>query len=290
MSGKVHLSTSGFDKALEPKASKYYKLSIQLSLDGFSFCIYDKSRNKYSGLEVYAFQDVSNYIVLNALLKDLIPKIEWLKNEFEQTAIIFETPVSTFIPEPLFDKQHINDYLKFNHTVEIDYTIKNDYLPLLDAENIWALPLNIFTTLSASFPQANIYHHASSLIETLLMHNKNLGAEEIVFVNVRKNWLDMVVLKGNGLLFFNSFQYKSKEDFIYYLIYVLEQLNLNPEKIDVTLIGEIDKISSVYEMTFKYVRNISFGRRNNSYNYSYVFDEIPGHFYFNLIHLQQCGL
>ncbi|MCF8365583.1 MAG: DUF3822 family protein [Bacteroidales bacterium] len=291
MPGKnVHLSRSAFDKALEFKASKYYRLSIQLSQDGFSFCIYDNSRDKYSGIASWDFQEISNSYALHQLLKDFLPQNEWLSQTFEKTSIIFETPVSTLVPKALFTNEHAGDYLKFNHHLDQSLKINSDYLPLLEAENIWAIPQNISDLLSGVFPSAKIYHHSSSLIETILFQNKNKGADESVFVNVRKNWFDIVILKGNHLLLFNSFKYRTREDFIYFLIYVLEQLNLNPEEIDVTLMGEILKISSVYEITYKYVRNISFVRRHNNYQFSYIFDDFPEHFYFNLINLQQCGL
>lgn len=286
----VHLSRSAFDKALEVKASKYYRLSIQLSQDGFSFCIYDNSRDKYSGIASWDFQEITNSYALHNLLKDFLPQNEWLNQSYEKTAIIFESPVSTLVPEALFQKEHCNDYLKFNHHLDPSQKIKHDYLPLLDAENIWAIPQNVFDLLSGAFPTAKIYHHASALIETILLQNKNQGADESVFVNVRKNWFDIVVLKGNNLLLYNAFKYRTKEDFIYFLIYVLEQLSLNPEEIDVTLMGEILRISSVYEITYKYVRKINFVQRHNNYQFSYIFDDFPEHFYYNLINLQQCGL
>jgi hypothetical protein len=77
---------------------------------------------------------------------------------------------------------------------------------------------------------------------------------------------------------------------MYFLGYVLEYLELNPEIVMVTLLGEIEKDSALYEIAYKYVRNIRFGVRNEDFKFSYVFDDLPRHFYFPLIHLQQCGL
>lgn len=290
MPGKVHQSRFLFDKALEHKASKYYRLSIQVSPDGFSFCIYDHNLEKYMALASWDFQDIANDLALTLLLKEFLPGIDWLKQPFAQTSIIVETPQCTLVPNALFKSGQAEKYLRFNHYVDHAHLVKHDYLPLLDAENIWAVPQNVYDTLSEFFPDAAIHHHSSSLIEALMLQNKNRGTEENVFVNVRKSQFDVVVLQGNNLLLYNAFKYRTREDFIYFLVYVLEQLNLNPEQVDVTLLGEIMKISSVYEMAYKYVRNIRFGKRNSDYRFSYVFDEMPEHFYFNLIHLQQCGL
>ncbi len=290
MPGTIHQTRSLFDKALAPENSKYCRLSIQLSLDGFSFCIYDNQREKYMALAAWDFQDVNNTMALNLLLQDFLSGNEWVKHPFEKTSILFETRQCTLVPNPLFNQNNLDQYLRFNHYVDHFHLINHDYLSLLDAENIWAIPENISEKLKGYFPDAGLHHHSSSLIETLMLQNKNRGSEESVFVNVRKKRFDVIVLKGNNLILYNAFSYQTKNDFAYFLVYVLEFLGLNPEKVEVTLLGEIMKHSPIYEIAYKYVRNIRFGKRNSDYNFSYVFDEIPEHFFFNLIHLQQCGL
>lgn len=228
--------------------------------------------------------------LLNEIIGGIVEQNQWLELHWKQTTIVYETAVNTLMPNSLFDESKIREYLSLNHHITGSDLIKHDYLPLPDAENIWVLPADVDAMLNLHFPQARIFNHTSTLIESLLLQNKNREAEEAVFVNIRRSAFDIVILKGNHLLFSNAFQYRSKEDFIYFLIYVLEQLHLNPEKIDLSLMGEIVRISEIYEVTYKYVRNIAFAARNADYQFSYVFDEIPNHFYFNLINMHQCGL
>ncbi len=286
---QVYLSQNALDKGLRPDLSEQYSLSIQLSPDGFSFCIFDASRNKYAGLMAYNFPSASP-LLLNQIVGSIVKQNQWLNLNYQQCSLIYETAVTTLVPNSLFDESKIREYLKLNHHIAESDLVKHDYLPLPDAENIWAIPTDVVTMLNIHFPNARVFNHTSTLIESLLLQNKNREAEEAVFVNIRKSTFDIVILKGNHLLFSNAFQYRTKEDFIYYLIYVLEQLHLNPEKIGLTLMGEIVRISEIYEVTYKYVRNIAFAARNTDYQFSYVFDEIPNHIYFNLINIQQCGL
>jgi hypothetical protein len=290
MSGKVHQSKTLFDKALNAEASKNYNLSIQVSLDGFSFCIYDILREKFLALASWDFQDVNNYFGLNLLFREFLPEINWLQYSYNKTSVLIDTPQSTLVPNVLYKSDYAEQYLRFNHYVSHSGVVMHDYLPLLDAENIWSVENMVLDTLSAVLPDARFHHYSSPLIESLLLQNKNRGAEESVFANVRRNRFDVVVLKGNSLLFFNSFSYQTKQDFMYFLGYVLEYLELNPEIVMVTLLGEIEKDSALYEIAYKYVRNIRFGVRNEDFKFSYVFDDLPRHFYFPLIHLQQCGL
>lgn len=290
MPNRFNLTLSAFDKALNKKASPYYGLSIQVSQGGFSFCIFDPQSKKYLGIESYDFQYVSNNNQLFDVLEKLIPGIEWLSLPFESVKIIFETHKSTLVPQVLFDNEKPQSHIELNHPVETGEAPQNDFLTTLDARNVWLIPENIRKLLRRYFPLAPIHHHGSVLIERLRSINKNVTENQGVFVYVRKNMFDIVVLINNKLLFFNSFSYQAKEDFIYFLIYVLEQLELNPESVRLTFLGEILKLSSIYDIAHKYVRHVGFGSRSLDYNYSYVFDDIPGHFYFNLLNLNRCEL
>ncbi len=56
----------------------------------------------------------------------------------------------------------------------------------------------------------------------------------------------------------NSFEFNSPEDFVYYILFCLEQLKMNPETIDLFVSGTIEKEDPNYSILFKYVRNVSF--------------------------------
>jgi len=287
---RVNLSTDNFDKALDKEASQYYGLSIQLSLDGFSFCVLDPQQKKYFGIQSYDFQHITNHNQLSKALNDLIPTIELLNISYESIKILFETHKSVLIPKAFSETGNLAGHLRLSHQIELTEIILDDYLPVLEAQHVWPFPTIIHDTLLRYFSNAAIHHHGSVLIETLLAQNKNRDEGANAYVYVRKNWFDIVVINGNKLLFFNSFKYQAKEDFIYFLIYVIEQLELNPETVQLTFLGEILKLSQIYDIANKYVRNIGFGNRPQDFKFSYVFDEIPGHFYFNLLNHYRCEL
>jgi len=286
--------TSNIDKALSKEADKkyseFFELSIQFSLDGFSFCIYDNENNKLIAIESYAFQELENYRQLATEINDLVYDKKLLKKSYKKVNIIFESPKSTLIPFPLFDKSELNSYLKFNHNVESWEIILFDKLQNLEAYNIYTIPECINKTIKENFGSASISNFSSSLIESLLIKYKNQNLKNTVFVNLRSNIFDIIIIEGTKLQLFNSFQFRTKEDFAYFLLFVFEQLNLNPEEIELFLIGSIDKSSKLYDIIFKYIRNIDFIEANDLFRYSYVFDSIPSHYYYNLININLCEL
>ncbi len=286
--------TSNIDKALNKEADKKYseifELSIQFSLDGFSFCIYDNENNKLIALESYAFQELDDYRQLSSEINDLVSGKALLRKSYKKINIIFESPKSTLIPFPLFKKSEIQSYLQFNHKVEDWENIRFDKLTNLEAYNIYTFPECINKTIKENFTFAKISNFSSSLIESLLIKYKNQNLENKVFVNLRSNVFDIIIIEGTKLKLFNSFRFRTKEDFAYFLLFVLEQLKLNPEEIELIFTGAIEKSSNLYEIIYKYIRNINFIEQNDLFRYSYVFDNIPSHFYYNLLNINLCEL
>jgi hypothetical protein len=67
----------------------------------------------------------------------------------------------------------------------------------------------------------------------------------------------------------------------------MEQLLLNPESAEICLMGSIEKDSSIFEMMYRYVRNIRFYQRKRNAENS-VFNTFPDHFFFTLHNVRQC--
>ncbi len=296
MSSNIIKLNSYRDKALTKAENDYsdfnknYILSIQISLDGFSFCIVDEDRNKLIALQNYAIQEIDDYSVLTEDLDKLLSDLDIIKKRFNRVNVLFEGSKASIIPFPLFDKDASIDYLKFNHKLEHGEEVIYDKLNTLQAYNVFAIPTCIKNWVKDKFINYKISHFSSTLIEGLLVKYKNQELNNQVFVNVRNHYLDIVIIEGSKLSFFNSFRYKTVEDFAYYMIYVLEQQNLNPENIELIMLGEINKASKYYEILYKYIRNIEFIERNDFFSYSYALDDVPSNYYYNLLNASTCEL
>jgi len=104
-----------------------------------------------------------------------------------------------------------------------------------------------------------------------------------VFLNISGLKFDFVVCENGKLMFYNSFKYESTEDFIYYVLFAIKQLNLNTETLILTLLGEIEADSSIYKILHKYIRNIEFINRKSTGNYSEEIKKLPSHYHYTLL-------
>ena len=71
------------------------------------------------------------------------------------------------------------------------------------------------------------------------------------------------------LNFYNSFNYKSNEDILYYLLFSLDQLSLDKEKNLISCYGKITLDSELYELLYSYIKNIEIQESKFSDNDEY---------------------
>ena len=289
MSGHFNRIFEKIDDAFNKARSEEYKLSILLSQDGFSFAIFHPESNFYSGLASYEYKGSKSISGFCNKFRELAESNEYLTLKYSNISVLYENTKATLIPTPLFNEKEKEQFSEFNFNKKPEDVIRFDKLTNLEAYNIFVIPKEILETLNDLFPACKIHNHSSALIESTLVHCKNLPVKKRAFVNVRKNIIDIILTEGNKLLFQNSFSYLSNEDFIYYILFVLEQLKINPEEINLSLMGFIDKNSKLFEIVYKYIRNVTFEKLSDAFSYSYVIKEIPEHYFLNLININRCG-
>ena len=278
------------DDLLNKDRTENYKLSIRLSPDGFSFCTLDDHQNKYLSLESYSFKPPQSTEAYISLLYDIIESTSFLKQRFKSVHLLYENNHFTLIPDPLFNPEKKELYLHFNHESDPSGELAYDKLFNLDAFNIYTIPTSVNQWIIQVFPDAIVAHSISVLVEGILLNFKNTNLEKTVFIQLRHTSFDVLYIKNNKAIFINSFNYRTNEHFVYFLMYVLEQLQLNPEYITLQLLGEISERSALYILISKYVKYCMFIGRNESFFYSHVFNQLPSHTFYNLLNLNQCEL
>ena len=131
------------------------------------------------------------------------------------------------------------------------------------------------------FVNVHFLHNATAFIEGLLIQNKNNKGKK-VFANFHSSYFEVAILDGRELLFSNAFKYKTSEDIAYYILFVYEQLHLNPEEIELVLSGNIEKTAKEHTLLYNYIRHVKFASLPDGFKYSYKFDDIPSHKFWSL--------
>lgn len=241
-------------------SKKYKKLSIQISLNGLSFYSLNTINNVPTEvitvpIEEYSAQQVTSVIDTAFSVNTIIPEM------YDTVTIIHENNLFTPVPSNLFDKKDLPEYLKyttktlvfddFKYDVIDNHTISNVYVTI---EKVLESKLGLFNTIEHK-------HFTSVLIKRLLDISKN-SYELQFFVHVQQYHFEIIVIEKGQLQLINSFEYTSKEDFLYYILFVSEQLKLNPEEFSLVFLGSISIDHELYDITYKYIRNVKFIDQN----------------------------
>ena len=257
------------------------KLSIQFSLDGFSFCISNLENEKDELFTEYLFD--TQLKTPEALLEEIKHVFKNDKNlhlDFKNVNIIYRNNLNSIVPIAYFDESNLSQYLNFSiKTLKTDY-IAYDTLKNTKTNNIYIPYVNINNYLFQHFGEFEYRHHLSVYIDKLIDLN-NENDSKTMYINVDHKSFDIVVLKGKELLFSNIFSYKTKEDFLYYVLFVAEQLKLDTNSFNLFISGKINEDSEVFKLCYKYIRNIKFLESNNSI---FKFLEAKRHSNFILLH------
>lgn len=242
------------------------ELSIQISLSGLSFCILQRDTNTISCLKEISFQKKLNPLEVLDHLKQLFNTENITKNSYSAITIIHDNELSTLVPKPLFNEDCMADYLKFNSKILVSDFIAYDEVVVNDSVNVYVPYININNFIYDQFGSFTFKHVSTVLIEEILHIEKNTSKPK-VYVNISKNHFETVIVDNAKLILYNTFEYNTPEDFIYYILFTTEQLNLNPETFNLVFIGDVSKEDALYTIAYKYIRNVSFGNRNDAYKY-----------------------
>ena len=244
------------DIAQSKENNTYRKLSIQVSLNGLSFCVLDTITNKILAFEKVTFTVPSTPYLMLKELKAKLNQQGNIGHNFSEVVVIHKNNMFGLVPKPLFNKEELPNYLKFNAKIMANDLVAYDELPNQDIVNVYIPYTNINNYVFELFGEFEFKHSGTVLISTLMSQSRTIP-EPTCYVQVSGKEMEMMVVSDKKLLFYNQFEYKTKEDFLYFLLFSLEQLHMNLEKIQLKLFGSIEEGDPVFELCYQYIKNVS---------------------------------
>ncbi|MFN6944363.1 MAG: DUF3822 family protein [Cytophagaceae bacterium] len=269
-----------------------YNLSLQVSHILFRICITDTEDNRCLLIEDYQLNSVKDHNELLEVLKDIYDNHHLLNAGFWKSIKLgIKNMNFSLIPHSLFDQEYLADYLSINCKKEL-LSKENLYYykqNSTDAVNIFSADKQIIKFFTEAYPlkKIQVVHHTSPFIEGVLIGG-NGNKEKKLHILVENNFMTILVNSSKKMEFCNCFNFTSTEDFVYFVMFVFDQLNLNPETTEVTLFGEIATDSSIYLKLSKYIANLSFGNKPSNLYFGYQFDEVFDHRFFDLYNMHLC--
>ena len=245
--------TSNIEKA---STNHFKKLSIQVGLNGLSFCVADTIANKVLDSGKVTFKTASTPYLIQKALKSLLEEKNIEQNDFSEVVVVHRNNLFSLVPNDLFNKEELPNYLKFNTKLLANDHIVFDEVETFDIVNVYVPFTNVNNYIFGLFGEFEFKHSGTVLLQALSAQ-KNLPSEPVCYVYVAEKDIEVVVLSQKRMIFYNHFDYRTKEDFIYYVLFVYEQLGLNPEVTPLKLFGCVEEDDDLYKITYEYIAEIA---------------------------------
>jgi hypothetical protein len=280
-SSDIVLHDSSYDAA----APYLYDLLVLCGESSVSVAVYRASEKLFLALEQFNIpveeQQVDFYTAVfsrSALLSG---------KGFRKAVFASAFRNSTLVPNPLYTPGTAETHLHFSTATNGQSHVLTDEMRQVDARNVHAIPEWLHRLINQQFPGAVMVHSSSAVIDHLTTLFKNTG-EELIWVDVQPGTISMVITRGKKLLLSNSFTYENAEGLVYFILFACEQLQLNPESINLRFTGILDAEDAAYKLALKYVRNTDFLEKSELFQYAGELETLPGHRHFSLFIQATC--
>ncbi len=235
--------------------NNFKELSILVSLYGLSFMLKNNETQERKFFE-YTFSP-QNPIGLEKELLKIFEERSILKNSFAKLNLIHHNRLNTLVPKAVFDKKMIKEYLKFNIKLLPTDFADFDELTNLKSINAFVPFVNINNIFLDYNKQINFHHSASIFlkkVQKIRKHKTNLKLFD-VYINVFKHDFQLAIFKNEKLALYNHFSYESIDEFLYFLFFAFESLELDEAKTSFNVSG-IDQQNEIIKNLNDFTSNI----------------------------------
>ncbi len=195
---------------------------------------------------------------------------------------------SVLVPNSLYIPSESTEQLKFSLGKNLPGTVLTDDLKHCEAKNIFSIPDEVHNWIVRTFPHGQLHHTTSAMIDFLLW--KHRGDEEDTFViQVCPEYAEFIVARAKNLKLLNRYDFSTPEELVYYILFAMEQLQLNPDHVPLVFSGSISPEDHVFKLASKYIRNISMATLPDIVSGTSILGEIPVHTGFNIFCQQICA-
>ena len=287
MAASLHPYISKFDEGFDAGKTSEYRMTIQFTLGGFSYVVLDAGTNTIIAMESYSSDDLTNGKDLFDALEKILVFNKLNGKKFQSVTCVLGTRDYALIPDELFGEEKSSRYLDFLHSIQPNSQIINDRLDANECIGIYSITSHLIGKIKELWPEAKIVHESSVFLSHVSEIAKSKKMTR-VYLYVKNRNFDMAVFKEGNLTFFNNFKFNTKDDFLYFLMFAIEQQKMSAEGTTVCVSGMISSNSEILRLCERYIKDIRFIENGNSIQVSEALKEIPSQYYYIPYQVLQC--
>ena len=251
--GIHYLYAEKFDTIL---AQKEHNKSLYFLFykEGFSFWIADSATktDKVSHFKVTHFN-----LWETEIIKELEVNLR-LKRNFDEVKVAFISSFFSLVPK---------DYAAENPEVLLNFSeaeFEDNQLihSVSEAEFsfVYGTSSVLIKKLKEQYGKVQFFHSGEVFLKSI-----ENGLPTTVHLNLNQHQLEIAVTSESKVLFYNLFETPTGEDILFFTLFVMEQLELDTNKVVVKTYGELMPETKVFQILRKYVRHVSAASKDEAF-------------------------
>ena len=257
-------------------------LLIEVSRDRFRFAVHHAEHDVVMWLEDYHIFSLLTENQLIKSLKTIYQQHVFLSANYWKTIrLTVHANHFTLIPDEYYEADEAAKYLNFaagKNLSEREHIFDFKH-SRFGAVSIFGVEKELISWFREMYPARQItpVPVLGSLMEGIVQDRNNNG----LHLYFEDHYVSVLYFKDAKLHFCNRFQFRTSQDMVYHVLFVMNELSLQTE-MPVTFYGEITTFSEGYVQLSKSLSNIKFALNPTKLRFSQYFEDLPEHRYYTL--------
>lgn len=257
-------------------------LLIEISRDRFRFTVHNSIHEVIMWLEDYHVFSLLNENQLIKTLKIIYQNHLFLAANYWKTIrLSVNANHFTLLPDEYYEVDEAAKYLSFaagKNLTEREQVFDFKF-SRFGTVCVFGIEKEIISWFKEMYPARKItpVPVIGTLIEGIVQDRNNNG----LHLYFEDYYVTIICFKEAKLHFCNRFQFRTSQDMVYHVLFVMNELGLQTD-MPVTFYGEITSFSEGFVQLTKSLTNIKFALNPTKLRFSQYFEDLPEHRYYTL--------
>ena len=234
----------------EDIAEQTLALDVSIRSNLLSYAVYAKGRQ----LIHFAASETEQPLEENpSQFSEWVRNSEWLKREYEQTRILWNTPRYTVVPSEYATQGPVAELTRYQFEVKNNEALRSSQL--VEHSVLYPVNDNLYYSVRSRFPNAEHEHIGARVLNWYLSEER----DNQVLLRFDEGQLQVLYAEAGKLQFCQSFPFENENEAVYFVLNALEKLNISRETIRLRVVG-ISSDSAIGRQLDTYFRKVEMVR------------------------------
>jgi len=234
-------------------------LNLLFYKEGFSYCVQNENV-KYPKVNHFKVNHFSSWE--QEITKELEINLS-LRRNFECVHAGFISSFFNLVPSTYLTES-MDILLNFSEAEFEDNLLlqsKTDF----ESSFVYGTSQKLMAKLNDLYSKVKASHSGKVFLNSL-----EKSESEMVHLNLNHTNFEIAVLNATGIQFYNLFETPTDEDILFFSLFAMEQLALDPNKVSVKTYGQLLPETKVFQTLKKYIRFVQTAGKDEVYLENYT--------------------